>query len=179
MVAPGSDVTYNISTGPNTATVPAVVGKMEADAGTDITTAGFVVGAVANVTNTTTPIGIVTAQTPAGNATANLGSAVDLSVSSGALVPSVIGLTEADAQMTILADGLTLGTVKSARDIFVPQGDIISQSPAGNTNAEPGSAVDMVVSTGAFSNGESNGNAMDPWTLLLLLAVPFLRRRRS
>ena len=129
-------------------------------------------------TNTSVAIGIVIGQTPAGGATASLGSTVDVAVSSGALVPSVVGLTEADAQMQILADGLTLGEVKSARNAFVARGDVISQSPAGNTDAEPGSAVDLVVSTGAFSNGESNGNAIDPWSLLLLMAVPLLRRRR-
>jgi beta-lactam-binding protein with PASTA domain len=177
MVPPLSDVTYNISTGPDTATVPGVVGETEARAETAITDAGFVAAATSK-TNTSVAIGIVIDQSPAGGDTAALGSTVDLSVSSGALVPSVVGLTEADAQMQILADGLILGETKTARDVFVAKGDVISQSPAGNTDAEPGSAVNLVVSTGAFSNGASNGNAIDPWSLLLLMAVPLLRRRR-
>jgi hypothetical protein len=69
-------------------------------------------------------------------------------VSRGALVPNVVGATPATATGTLTAAGLTLGAVTQASSATVAAGAIISQNPAANTNAAPGSAVAVTVSLG-------------------------------
>lgn len=77
---------------------------------------------------------------------------VDLVISSGSsgtvTVPDLTGLSEADAEAAIVAAGLTVGTVTTAPSDTVPAGDVISHDPAAGASVAPGSAVDLVVSSG-------------------------------
>ena len=63
-------------------------------------------------------------------------------------VPVVIGLTQAAAQSAITAAGLVVGTVSTANSNTVAAGNVISQTPVATTDVAPGSAVDLVVSSG-------------------------------
>jgi beta-lactam-binding protein with PASTA domain len=63
-------------------------------------------------------------------------------------VPNVVGLTQANAEAAIVAAGLVVGTVTTAYDALVLAGNVISQNPAGGGSAQPGTAVDLVVSLG-------------------------------
>jgi len=63
-------------------------------------------------------------------------------------VPDVVGETEAAADALLVAAGLTTGTVTTATSDTVAAGLVISQSPAAGASVSPGSAVDVVVSTG-------------------------------
>jgi len=63
-------------------------------------------------------------------------------------VPNVVGETQADATTAITGAGLVLGTVTTASSSTVPLGDVISESPSAGTGVNPGSAVDIVVSSG-------------------------------
>ncbi|MGH3510474.1 MAG: Stk1 family PASTA domain-containing Ser/Thr kinase, partial [Nocardioidaceae bacterium] len=63
-------------------------------------------------------------------------------------VPSVHGMTETKAAATLTHAGLTLGRVDRRASPTVPRGQIIDQTPEPLDQAEPGSAVDVVVSTG-------------------------------
>jgi subtilisin family serine protease len=65
-----------------------------------------------------------------------------------AVVPDVVGLTQALAEATINATNLTVGTVSNANNDTVPAGDVISQNPAPGTDVLVSSAVDLVVSLG-------------------------------
>src|SRR6185503_14497116 len=80
------------------------------------------------------------------------GSAVALVISSGApplAAPNVVGLTQTAATNAITAAGLTLGSVTTATSTTVPAGSVVSQNPAAGTQVLFGSAVSLVVSTGA------------------------------
>ena len=68
-------------------TVPDVVGMTEAAAGTALTTAGLVKGAVTQKYSTTVPAGQVISQNPAAGGTATAGTAVALVLSKGAAPP--------------------------------------------------------------------------------------------
>ena len=84
------------------------------------------------------------------------GSAVALVVSSGpapVAVPNVVGLSQAAAETAITGAGLTVGTVTNQNSDTVPSGDVISQSPAAGASVAPGSAVALVVSSGAGPGG--------------------------
>ena len=64
-----------------------------------------------------------------------------------ATVPSVVGLTEADAVAALGAAGFGVG-VERTQDPAVPEGSVISQSPGGGAEAQKGSTVALVVSQG-------------------------------
>lgn len=63
-------------------------------------------------------------------------------------VPNVVGIAQASAETSILAAGLSVGTVTAVHDAVVPLGIVISQLPPGGTEVAAGTAVALVVSLG-------------------------------
>ena len=63
-------------------------------------------------------------------------------------VPNVAGLTQSVAATVLAAADLTVGTVTEQYSATVPSGVVISQTPATETGALPGSSVALVVSKG-------------------------------
>ncbi len=134
---------------PSEANVPNVIDQNQADANTAITGAGLVLGTVTNAYSDTVAAGIVISQSPAGGTAATGSSAVNLVISLGRpVVPDVIGEAQADAIAAITAVDLTVGTVTQEHSDTVGAGLVISQSPAGGTAVNIGTAVNMVVSLG-------------------------------
>src|SRR5437588_1800377 len=64
-------------------------------------------------------------------------------------VPNVVGQTQAAATSALTSAGLTAGTVTQQSSTTVPSGNVISESPAAGTSVAKGSAVNLVVSSGA------------------------------
>ncbi len=161
----GSKVNLVVSSGPPLLTVPNVVGKTQFDAETAIkttcvvgTTQCLVVGAITFQTSETVAAGSVISQAPPSGTQVGVGTAVNLVISSGRspiAVPNVIGLTLATARTTIegtcSADSsgcLKVGAVTLAASDTVPAGTVISQNPGGGTLVAPGTAVNLVISSG-------------------------------
>ncbi len=147
----GSAVDLVVSTGPAQVAVPNVVGMTQAAATTSITGAGLVVGTVTMASSNSVPSGDVISQNPVAGTEVNLGSAVNLVISTGpaqVAVPNVVGMTQAAATTSITNAGLVVGTVTTASSNSVPSGDVISESPSAGTEVNPGSAVSLVISTG-------------------------------
>jgi YD repeat-containing protein len=112
------------------------------------------IGTVAQTPSDTIPAGQVISQNPAAGTSVAQGQTVNLVVSSGtvmASVPNLVGLTQANAQVALLASNLSLGTVTKQYSITVPAGLVISQTPFSGSSASPGSAVNLVVSLGVAS----------------------------
>ena len=65
-----------------------------------------------------------------------------------AVVPSVVGQSQASAQSIVKAANFAVGTITNQNSSAVAAGNIISQNPAGGTSAVPGSAVNLAVSLG-------------------------------
>jgi RHS repeat-associated protein len=63
-------------------------------------------------------------------------------------VPNVVGQAQATAESAIGAAGLTVGVTSAASSPTVPAGQVMSQNPAAGTSVAPGSAVNLVISTG-------------------------------
>lgn len=61
-------------------------------------------------------------------------------------VPQVLGLTQAEAETTITASGLRVGSVSEIETLAAPPGTVVVQSPAPGVEAAEGSAVDLEVS---------------------------------
>ncbi len=64
-------------------------------------------------------------------------------------VPNVVGMTQAAAAAAIANAGLIVGTVTQQLSTTVPAGSVISQDPIAETTVAAGSAVTLVVSSGA------------------------------
>jgi serine/threonine-protein kinase len=63
-------------------------------------------------------------------------------------VPTVVGMTQAQATRTIEAADLAVGDVTQEASDTIEKGRVISQSPDADATAAPGSSVDFVVSSG-------------------------------
>ncbi len=138
-------------TQPGTVTVPNVVGMTETSAVASLASAGLVEGARTQASSATLPAGSVVSQHPAAGATAARSSAVDLVVSTGpasVTVPSLTGMTEANARATLATAGLVAGTVTQAPSDLVAAGLVLRQVPAAGASVTAGSPVDLVVSLG-------------------------------
>jgi beta-lactam-binding protein with PASTA domain len=150
-VASGSAVDLVVSSGAQPVAVPNVVGMAQAAAETAITDAGLVVGTVTTQASETVPAGEVISQSPTAGTEVASGSAVDLVVSSGVqvvAVPNVVGMAQAAAETAITDAGLVVGTVTTQASDTIPAGEVISQNPTAGTEVAPGSAVDLIVSSG-------------------------------
>ena len=160
-VNPGSAVNLVVSSGPAQVAVPNVVGDTQAAATTAITGAGLVLGTVTNQASSTVAAGSVISESPAAGTQVNPGSAVNLVVSSGpgtVAVPNVVGDTQAAATTAITGAGLVVGTVTTQASSTVASGSVISESPTAGTQVSPGSAVNLVVSSGPPPLSAANVN---------------------
>ncbi|MBP9002133.1 MAG: PASTA domain-containing protein [Candidatus Hydrogenedentes bacterium] len=150
----GTSVDLVVSTGSCNAVVPDVVGLTQVAATTAITAAGLYVGTVTEQCSDTVAAGSVISQNPVAGTAVTEGSTVDLVVSSGpcggqqVTVPNVVGLTQAAATTAITAAGLYVGTVTEQCSDTVSAGQVISQDPAVGASVAPGTAVNLVVSSG-------------------------------
>ena len=142
----GASVRINVSKGPKPVAVPNVVGSSYDVAAAQLQLAGFTVGRVE--VESDRPAGEVVDQTPPGNSTATRGSPVTLSVSRGpttVTVPDVSLQTVADARTTLRAAGFRVSIVRQETDDEALDGLVMSQDPAGGTEADPDSVVTLTV----------------------------------
>lgn len=71
------------------------------------------------------------------------------SVPSLVAIPDVTGLPQGDAGFILTASHFSVGSVTTTPSLTVPNGRVISQSPAGASTAATFSSIDLLVSTGA------------------------------
>jgi eukaryotic-like serine/threonine-protein kinase len=74
-------------------------------------------------------------------------------------VPGVVGLTPEEAQNRLEGAGLEIGARSEAPSDQVGEGAVAGQDPAAGTEAERGTAVDLVVSTGPEQTPQSSPSA--------------------
>jgi beta-lactam-binding protein with PASTA domain len=129
--------------------VPRVVGMTAADANTAITNVPLVVGTVTAAYSNTVTAGIVIRQSPAANTAVMIGSAVSYVISLGRpVVPDVVGMTAANANIAIKNVSLLVGAVTRQHSGTVAAGNVISQTPDAGTTVAVGSRVKYVISLG-------------------------------
>ena len=74
-----------------------------------------------------------------------LGLEVPIKVS----MPDLINKSRSEAEVTLATLGLTLGTITSVSSETIPEGTVISQQPVAATQVDPGTAVNLSVSSGS------------------------------
>jgi beta-lactam-binding protein with PASTA domain/tRNA A-37 threonylcarbamoyl transferase component Bud32 len=147
----GSTVTLFVSSGPRQTTVPELVGRTLSEAERALEEAKLELGQVLREPSEDFEKEVVLSQDPSANEQAAVGSAVDLTVSSGpepVQVPFVEGLTE-DAAVTAIRNAGLVPDVREVPSDEVDEGRVISQDPAGGSEAERNDVVRITVSTGS------------------------------
>ena len=147
---PSDPKTVTITAEQRTVSVPDVVGMLRDEAEAAIRNRELTVGSISQQTSTTVPAGRVISQTPVAETVVDVGTAINLVVSSGpplVSVPGVIGMTRDQAVATITGLGL-VGSVTEVHSTTVPMTLVISQVPAAGESVILGSAVNLVVSLG-------------------------------
>ncbi len=145
----GSAVDITLSSGPPMSTIPEVKDQPAAEAQAALEAEGLVVTSEER-TNSKIPAGNAVKTEPAAGETVAEGSDVLLIVSKGpklVVVPNVVGMPRPDAKAALADVGLTIGEVQTAADTS-PKSTVLSQEPAGDSEAPKGSAVDLIVSSG-------------------------------
>ena len=129
--------------------VPNVVGLTQQTALARLQADGFVVNAILEASQDV-DAGNVIRTDPQGGTEAEVGSTIDVYVSSGSeetQVPPLIGQTLANAETLIEAAQLTLGTVTERPDAEFAEGVVVEQNPSSGI-VPVGTPIDLVVSTG-------------------------------
>ncbi|HUP71624.1 MAG TPA: PASTA domain-containing protein [Acidimicrobiales bacterium] len=120
--------------------VPDILKLDQVAAAKKLTESGLVVGSITKRPSSTASIGTVTAVNPAVGAKANLGSVIALTVSGGppVTVPNLSGMTILAAKSRLTSLGLGGGSA-----VCKDTESVSTQSPAANTLASKGDAVNL------------------------------------
>jgi len=143
-------VQLRVSRGPETVTVPKLVGSTEDDAVAALVAAHLAAGPSTTVYDDTVPKGQVVKADPAEGEKLRNGSTVTLTVSKGPQpvdVPIVTGKNRIAAEIMLRAVGLVPEYAPEVNSDDVPKDSVISQTPA-DGQAVPGDKVTLVVSKG-------------------------------
>jgi eukaryotic-like serine/threonine-protein kinase len=132
--------------------VPTVVGEQFFDARTKLENAGLVVGKPIRVESSNQAEGIVLKQDPPAGQKVDKGTEVILTVVKApgqVVVPDIAaGASVQDATAALIDAGLVAGDTVDQPSSDVDAGKVIAFDPASGTSVDPGSTVNIVVSTG-------------------------------
>jgi hypothetical protein len=150
------------------ATVPNVVGDTQAAATTAITGAGLVVGTVTSASSSTVPSGDVISQSPAAGTSVNVGSAVDLVISSGPASNPAVAINLQLNQFIV-----TAGASITFTDVAVDaQGNPVSVTPTCGITADPtATGTAPTIASGTIN---TSSNTRGVYTLTCNLTSPAL-----
>jgi eukaryotic-like serine/threonine-protein kinase len=144
----GSTVTLEVSEGPGTVRVPTVAGQPQAVA-IDTLKKQKIDANVDQRSSSSVERGIAIRTIPAAGEVVNVGDRVQLYVSSGPAqvkVPDVTGLARDSAEQLLTDAGLEPAIVETESE--KPENEVISQSPAADTEVDKGARVTITVSKG-------------------------------
>ena len=140
-------------------TVPDVVGQTRQAAQAAVERQGLVYAETTGPSDDVAE-GRAVSQDPAGSTSAPEGSTVAVVVSTGpsaVAVPDLTGRTEAQALRALQDAGLQLGDVQRVPDPRVAEDSVVRTDPSAGTSADPGSTVDLVLSTGTVAIDDYTG----------------------
>ena len=150
-VAPGSAISYVVSSGPALVAVPDILDLPEAEAMKALADAGLSAGLRTTASDPTIVAGNIVSSNPVAATEVAPGSAISYVVSSGpalVAVPDILDLPEAEAMKALADAGLSAGLRTTASDPTIVAGNIVSSNPVAATEVAPGSAISYVVSSG-------------------------------
>ncbi|MBJ8346409.1 Stk1 family PASTA domain-containing Ser/Thr kinase [Antrihabitans sp. YC2-6] len=146
----GSEVTLEVSKGPQMVKVPSLLGKTKTEAEAEAGRQGMTLaGDTSEKESTRADVGKVVVQTPAANTIANSCSPIELTLGTGPAqleVNNVVGrpINEASAALDSRGFVVVIEEVVSQQ----PVGEVVSTDPPGGTQKDRGSTVTVRVSKG-------------------------------
>jgi serine/threonine-protein kinase len=141
----GSTVTIDVSTGPDSAAIPNVVGFTQEAATTALQQAGFTVGTIQQVDDNAQQKGNVLGTDPAVGAVTPFSTPITLKVATGKVpVPDVKTKNFGVAQDTLQKAGLN-SQIQQVDDANAIEGTVLDQNPGGGTVVDVGSTVTLKV----------------------------------
>lgn len=152
-VALNTTVQLSVSNGSGvTEKVPSVVGMAEAEAKNALETVGFTVKVESEDTDTVDK-GLVSRQSPEGNAEASPGAEVTIYISTGmasgtVAMPDLRGKTESEAKAELKNVGLECGTVSETNSDTVDKGLVVTQSYNPGIAVSKGTSINITISAG-------------------------------
>jgi beta-lactam-binding protein with PASTA domain len=144
----GSEVTLQVSRGPEQVEVPDVTGDSEDNARSALEGAGLRVGEITREQSGEAP-GTVIEQSPAAGEQVDKGDAVDLTVAQATPIPDVVDLTEEEAQAELEEAGFEVTVRDEAITDPADEGIVLDQTPAAGEERRQGSRVTIVVGRAA------------------------------
>ncbi len=145
-VLQGSNVQINVSKGVQPLTVPNVIGQQYDSAAGQLQGQGFAVAR--RDVDSSQPVDTVIDQQPKGGGSLARGGTVTLFVSKGpaeSTIPDVTSQDEESATQALEQSGFTVDVQEEDTTDPNQDGIVLSQDPAGNTRAPPGTTVTIVV----------------------------------
>jgi beta-lactam-binding protein with PASTA domain len=85
--------------------------------------------------------------------------------------PDVVGQTQDAASQSLTGAGFAVGAVTQQYSLSVPLGAVISQTPSGGTEVQPGSAIDLTVSRGGMAMPDVVGKPQSAAEAVLTNAI--------
>ena len=140
----GSNVQLTVSAGAKQVTIPSLAGQDGVTAANKLGQLGVNVQ-TQNEPSNKFPAGQVTRTNPPAGTKVPIGSTVTLYVSTGAQVPSVLGLSQSAAQQALQAAGLTAAATSAPTTDPGQVGLVTSQNPTPGSSVAPGSTVNIVI----------------------------------
>jgi beta-lactam-binding protein with PASTA domain len=165
LVKKGDTVTLTVATAQKV-TVPAGITQTSLSNAESLLQSAGLGFTVTNVPNNAT-LGTVLSSTPPPGARVAKGSTVALSVSSGPKkvpVPSLIGLSQPQALSLLEGAGLNVGNISQGSSSNYGAGEVIASTPSSGQLVDPGSSVNIVVSTGSPPTTTTTTTAPPPTT---------------
>lgn len=142
---------FNVTpTGPSGIQVTEVTGSPYTQGSATLIDQGLLVTKVYEVSDTVPADSIIRTDPIAGTSVPE-NTLITIYVSSGKTtvrVPSLVDLTEADAQALLVSLKLTLGTITQSNSASAATGKVISSDPVLNAEVPEGTAINLVVSNG-------------------------------
>jgi beta-lactam-binding protein with PASTA domain/predicted Ser/Thr protein kinase len=144
----GTTVNLTVGTGPDTITVPNVVGLTEDEARANLENAGFTGSISTRQVSSLAEEGRVTAVTPEQESQASPSQAIVLSISLGTIkLPDVQGKTEAEARSTLTDAGFSESQIvtQSVERDDATQGTVVETQPGPNSAVGAGQEITLLV----------------------------------
>lgn len=162
-VSPAEDeITFKVSSGPDSFAMDNYYGMIEADARAALTSRGVDRSQIeVNYQSSSQPSGTIIAQAPAtGETVVTSQTTITLTVSSGqemVNVPRIVGKSQADAEADLNEAGLdSTFEEEDGYNDSVPAGHVVRVSPGAGTSVEVGSTVTVTISKGPEPDDSSS-----------------------
>ncbi|MBX6387849.1 MAG: PASTA domain-containing protein [Frankia sp.] len=134
--------------------VPLLIGLTKEEADAELAEFGLTSRIAGEVNHPTIERGKVVDQSPKTGEKVPANGVVELTLSAGpalTAVPQVRGMTEAEAQAAIQAQGLQLSGKRTLSDDEVAEGMVAGTDPAAGTQVRPGDQITLIISSGPSS----------------------------